>query len=434
MITTGSQFCDSHLPMYNIYSLWARGARTGKGQGMSSLTKKVVVVLSVIVFGFVAVGYVRGRSSDDKAYRALTVYGEVLDRVQREYVDEPNLHQVTSGALHGLFDSLDPQSSYLSPREYTDYKEKSAASPKAEAGLALTKRFGYISVISALPDSPAQKTGLQLGDVLEKIAGFTTGQMAIEQAQLLLSGDPGTVVKLSVIRRGKAEPQEMEITLAKLPAPKLVEDKLEGDIAYLRVPEFQAGATKQIRDDLAQFDRQGAHKLILDLRDCALGDDQEGISAAQLFLPSGTITSLKGQTMAAVVFPADASKVAWTQPVTVLIDTGTAGAAEILAGAIADNHRGETVGVRTYGTASQQKLIQLDDGSALILTLANYYTPGGKEIPIDGVAPTREVRPAPEDVTAPDQYPPAPSSSPTDPDVKKAIEILQGAGAARKAA
>jgi carboxyl-terminal processing protease len=401
---------------------------------MSSLTKKFVIVLSVIVFGFVSVGYVRGRSSDDKAFRALTVYGEVLDRIQREYVDEPNLHQVTSGALHGLFDSLDPQSSYLSPLEYTDYKEKSGASPKAEAGLALTKRFGYISVISALPDSPAQKAGLQLGDVLEKIAGFTTGQMAIEQAQLLLSGDPGNVVKLSVIRRGKAEPQEMEITLAKLPAPKLVEDKLEGDIAYVRVPEFQPGETKQIRDEIVQLEHQGAHKLILDLRSCALGDDQEGISTAQLFLSSGTITTLKGQTMSPVVSSADATKVAWSQPVTVLIDTSTAGPAEIVASAIADNHRGETVGLRTYGTASQQKLIQLEDGSALILTLANYYTPGGKEIPVDGVSPTREVRPSLDDVTSTDEVLPAPSSSPTDPDVKKAIEILQDAAPARKAA
>jgi carboxyl-terminal processing protease len=401
---------------------------------MSSLTKKVVIVLSVVVFGFVCVGYVRGRSSDDKAFRALTVYGEVLDRVQREYVDEPNLHQVTSGALHGLFDSLDPQSSYLSPLEYTDYKEKSAASPKAEAGLALTKRFGYISVISALPDSPAQKAGLQLGDVLEKIAGFTTGQMAIEQAQLLLSGDPGTVVKLSVIRRGKAEPQEMEITLAKLPAQKLAEDRLEGDIAYVRVPEFQPGETKQIRDELAQLERQGAHKLILDLRNCAIGDDQEGISTAQLFLSAGTITTLKGQTMSPVVSAAEATKVAWNEPITVLIDTSTAGPAEIVASAIADNHRGETVGQRTYGTASQQKLIQLEDGSALILTLANYYTPGGKEIPVDGVTPTREVRPSLEDVTTTDQVLPAPSSSPTDPDMKKAIEILQDSSAARKAA
>jgi carboxyl-terminal processing protease len=425
-----------HLPGRCIMEtpLGAGRRQPGKGSGMSSLTKKIVVVLSVVVFGFVAVGYVRGRSSDDKAFRALTVYGEVLDRVQREYVDEPNLHQVTSGALHGLFDSLDPQSSYLSPLEYKDYAEKSAMPAKAESGLALTKRFGYISVISALPDSPGQKAGLQIGDVLEKIAGFTTGQMGIEQAQLLLSGDPGSVVKLSVIRRGKAEPQDMEITLAKLASPKLVEDRLEGDIAYVHVSEFQPGAAKQIRDELVQLQHQGAHKLILDLRASSLGDDAEGISAAQLFLPSGTITTLKGQTVSPVVSAADPAKVVWSQPVTVLMDTSTAGPAEILAGAIADNHRGETVGLRTYGTASQQKLIQLEDGSALVLTLANYYTPGGKEIPIDGVTPTREVRPAIEDVTSADEVLPPPSSSPGDPDVQKAIEILQDPNAARKAA
>jgi carboxyl-terminal processing protease len=322
-----------------------RGARISNGQQeemrMSSLTRKFVIALSVVVFAYITTGYVLGRSSDDKAFRALTVYSEVLAHIQRDYVDEPNMHQVTSGALHGLLDSLDAQSSYLSPLEYTDYKDKSAASAKAEAGLALTKRFGYISVISALPDSPAQKAGLQLGDVLEKIAGFTTGQMAIEQAQLLLSGEPGTVVKLSVIRRGKAEPQDMEITLAKLPPPKLVEDKIEGDIAYLHVSEFQVGVTKQIRDELVQFEHQGAHKLILDLRDCAIGEDSEGISTAQLFVPSGTITTLKGQTISPVLSSADPSKVVWSQAVSVLIGNGTAGAAEIVSSAIADNHRGE---------------------------------------------------------------------------------------------
>jgi len=200
------------------------------------------------------------------------------------------------------------------------------------------------------------------------------------------------------------------------------------------VAEFQPGATRQIRDELVQLERQGAHKLILDLRSCALGDDAEGISTAQLFLPSGTITTLKGQTVSPVVSSADPSKVVWTQPVTVLIDTATAGPAEILAAAIADNHRGETIGLRTYGTASEQKLIELEDGSALILTLANYYTPGGKEIPVDGVAPTVEVQPPVEDVTSLEQILPPPSSSATDPDIKKAVEILQDAGAARKAA
>jgi carboxyl-terminal processing protease len=405
---------------------------------MSPLVKKVSVILSVAVLAFVATGYVRARSSDDKAFRALTVYSEVLEHVQRDYVDDPNIHQVTSGALHGLLDSLDPQSAYLSPLEYKDYKERSARVPKGDAGLALTKRFGYIGVISVLPDSPAQKAGLQIGDVLEKVAGFTTGQMAIDQAQLLLSGDPGAVVKLSVIRRSKAEPQEMEITLAKLPSPKLVETKLDDDIAYIRVPELDAGVTNQIREKLVQYNHQGARKLILDLRDCALGDDQEGISVVRLFLSSGTITTLKGQTVTPIVSSADPSKTVWTQPVTVLIDNGTAGPAEIVASAIADNHRGETTGERTFGIASMQKLIPLDDGSALILTVANYFTPAGKEITAEGVTPTVEVRTSPDDLAATtDQNQPAPSGqvvSPDDPVIKKAIEILEGAGAVRKAA
>lgn len=400
---------------------------------MSPLAKKIVVASSLVILIYVTAGYVLGRSTDDKAFRALTAYSEVLEHIQRDYVDDPNLHQVTSGALHGLLDSLDPQSGYMSPLEYTDYKEKSAIDSKGTAGLTLTKRFGYIGVISALPDSPGAKAGLRMGDVIEKIAGFTTGQMAIDQAQVLLTGQPGATVKLSVIHRGKTEPQDVDITLARLAPPKLVEDKVEGDIAYLRVPEFDAGMTKQIHDELGQLEHQGAHKLILDLRDCSSGDDREGILTAQLFVSSGTITTLKGQTQSAVVSTADPSKVVWKQPVTVLIGNTTGGPAEIVASAIAGNHRGETVGDRTYGIASMQKLIQLDDGSALILTVANYYTPEGKEIPVDGVVPTEAVPMALDDAN-PTAELPLPSSSPSDPVVKKAIEVLQNGGSLKKAA
>ena len=401
---------------------------------MSPLAKKIVIAVSVVILVYVTAGYVLGRSSEDKAFRALTAYSEVLEHIQRDYVDDPNLHQVTAGALHGLLDALDPQSGYMSPLEYTDYKEKSSNEAKGAAGLTLTKRFGYISVISALPDSPGAKAGLQMGDVIEKIAGFTTGQMAIDQAQVLLTGQPGATVKLSVIHRGKTEPQDVDVTLARLAPPRIVEDKMEGDIAYLRVSGFDAGMTKQIHDDLAQLDRQGAHKLILDLRDCSSGDDKEGIATAQLFVSSGTITTLKGQTVSPVVSSADPTKVVWKQPVTVLIGNTTAGPAEIVAGAIVGNHRGETVGDRTYGVASVQKLIQLDDGSAIILTVANYYTPDGKEIPVDGVVPTEVVHPELDDASAASANLPAPSSSMSDPVVKKAVEVLQSGGSQRKAA
>jgi carboxyl-terminal processing protease len=396
---------------------------------MNSLGKKIVVGVSVLVIAYVAAGYMLGKSSNDNAFRALTVYSEVLDHIQRDYVDDPNMHAVTNGSLHGLLDSLDPQSAYLSPLEYKDYKEKTASNPPAESGLALTRRFGYIGVVAVLPDSPGAKIGLRIGDILEKIAGFTTSQMAIDQAQLLLKGQAGTTVPLSVIRRGKAEPQDMTITLAKLaPSKLIVEDKLQGDVAYLRVLEFEPDTAKQIRERLVQLQKAGAKKLVLDLRDCALGDDQEGIATAQLFLQSGTITTLKGQTVTTVVSSADAAKVVWSQPVAVLIGNGTAGPAEILASAIADNKRGDTVGDRTYGTASQQKLIGMDDGSALILTVANYFTPANKNIPTDGVTPTVEIRPSVDDLLAQasEKETPMPSASLDDPAVKKALDILLG--------
>ena len=146
-----------------------------------------------------------------------------------------------------------------------------------------------------------------------------------------------------------------------------------------------------MRDKLQQFDKQGVHKLVLDLRDCARGPASEGIAAAQLLIPSGTIAMLKGQTVSRQEFDADPDKVVWHGPVEVLISPSTSGAAEILAAAIGDDHRGDFVGMRTFGTASEQKLIPLEDGSAIILTVAYYYTPANKSILENGVAPSVEV-------------------------------------------
>lgn len=406
---------------------------------MSSFWKKAVIVLSILVFAYVAVGYVKGKTSD-KSYASLTVYSEVLQYVQDDYVDDPDVHKVTSGALHGLLDSLDPQSAYLSPLEYADYKKKIDDKTRAQVGAYLSKRFGYVVVVSVLPDSPAQKAGLLDGDLLESIAGISTTQMSIGQAQVLLTGDPGQTVQCEVIRRGKQEPFDVTMTYAKLQPPHLLQEKMQDGIAYLRVSGFDADTPKQIHDKLAQFERDGAKKLILDLRDSASGEETYGIETARLFLASGTIGTLQGQTVATQTFSADPSKVVWKEPMTVLISNGTAGPAEVLAAAIGDNHRGDTVGETTFGTASQQKLIPLDDGAALILTVANYFTPGGKSIPKEGVSPTVEVNPQTlSDVAQLNQdqlAPPAPGQLPSadDPVVKKAIEILGKPSSGQKAA
>ena len=227
---------------------------------MSRVTKLVVLLLSLVVFSYVALGYVLGRTQEDVAYRALTVYGEVLQRIQQDYVEEPSLALVTSGALHGLLESLDPKSSYLSPREYAEYKQKWQNGARGEIGAVFSKRFGYVMVVSVLPGSPAQKAGLRSGDILEAIAGFTTREMSLGQAQILLAGEPGTTVKVAVVRRGRTDPQEVELTRAQLAPLHTVVETIESDIAYLRVPTLESGQANEIREKLVQLDRQGDRK------------------------------------------------------------------------------------------------------------------------------------------------------------------------------
>ena len=177
---------------------------------MSRAARIGIVVVSVVIFCYAGLGHVLGGTQDDKAYKSLTVYGEVLQKIQQDYVDDPNMRVVTAGALHGLLESLDTQSSYLAPREYDEYKKKLQNPSIGETGLTLGKRFGYVIVISVLPDSPGTKAGIRSGDIFESIAGFTTRDMSIGQALNLLMGQPGSGVKVAVIRRGKATPDEVD--------------------------------------------------------------------------------------------------------------------------------------------------------------------------------------------------------------------------------
>src|ERR1700720_3067994 len=393
-----------------------------------------IIAVSVAIFCYAGIGHVLGRSPDDRAYKSLTVYGEVLQKIQADYVDEPNMHLVTAGSLHGLLESLDPESSYLTPREYTEYKQKQQNAGTGETGLTLSKRFGYVIVISVLPDSPAEKAGIHSGDIFEHVAGFTTRDMSVGQAQNLLNGPAGSGVKVGVIRRGRAQPEEVDVVRQKLTVPKIVVQKTEPDILAIRLPSLDPGRAEEIRNRLADADKQGIHKVILDLRECGRGPVSEAVNVARLFIPSGTIATLRGQTVSAQTFAAEPGKVVWRNPVSILIDGTTSGAAEVLASAIVANHRGDVVGERTFGLASEQKLITLDDGSALFLTVANYYNAGGKPILDDGVTPSEVVRAAAEedndvsdDGSASNKE--APSGprplSPEDPVFHKALDLLK---------
>ena len=406
---------------------------------MSRLARISVVTLSVVIFLYVGLGYVLGKTSDDKSYRSLSVFGEVLQHIQEDYVDEPNMTLVTAGALHGLLESLDPQSGYLSAREYADYRDRIKNVQHGDAGMTISKRYGYIVVVSVIPDGPAEKASLRDGEILEAIGGFSTRDMSVGQATMLLQGAPGTSVKVAIVRRGKTEPQEISINRAVIGPQHVVADRVAEDVAYVRLPAMETLDVTELREKLVQFDKQGLHKLVLDLRDCTRGQVQEAVSAAQLFISSGKITALEGQTVPRKEFSAEPDKVVWRSPVDVLISPSTSGAAEVLAAAIKGNKRGEVLGERTFGIASEQKTIPLDDGGAVILTVAFYSTPEGKPIAEDGVAPTVEVHAKSQDPSASadteEPAPLGPGQLPTadDPVYNKALELLKG-GEASKAA
>jgi carboxyl-terminal processing protease len=405
---------------------------------MSRATKIIVIALSLAVFSYAALGYVLSRTADEKSYRSLTVYSEVLNKIQEDYVEEPNMAKVSVGGLHGLVESLDAMSSYMSAAEYADYKKQSATHSEGQIGAVLSKspRLGLIIVISTQPGSPAEKAGLVPGDILSAIAGLTTREMSADQAMQLFSGAPGKAVKISSVIPGKGgETEEKTVTLAVVAPTHVTVTKLSAETAYVRVPSLETGKADELRAKLTELDHSGARKVILDVRGCGLGDVSEGISAAKLFLSSGIITSLKGQTVTKQEFAADASKVVWKNPVVVLTSGATSGAAEVLAASIGGNKRGDVVGERTFGSASQQKLIQLDDGAAVNLTVAFYYRPDGKSIPQEGVAPTTEVTNPTEDPVAyshAENPPLTPGDAKSDPVLSKALELLNGGKVAER--
>jgi carboxyl-terminal processing protease len=396
--------------------------------------KAAILVSSFAVLLFMVVGGLGGvrASSNDGAYRQLQVYSEVLSRVNSEYVEDPNIPKVTDGALHGLLEALDSNSSYLSPREYDDYKSKKSDA-KADVGAAVSKRFGYAAVISVVPGGPADKAGIQGSDIFEAIDGHSTREMSLAGIRALLSGQPGSTVTVSVVRARRAEPQKLTVTRDVVAIPTATEKLMEDGVGYIKVDTLTKGKSAEIATRIKSLQKQGAKKFVLDLRNNGEGDESEGIATANLFLNHGTITYLQGQKYPREAFTADPAKAVTTLPVAVLVNRGTAGPAEVVAAAILENARGDVVGDKTFGDGSVQKLIDLPDGSALILSVAKYYSPSGKAIQDVAITPNVLIADTDDDAAAPDEEPDSATPADenkvkapqTDEQLRKAIDVLK---------
>ncbi len=403
---------------------------------MSKPTKLIVLGLSFLLATLVVAGGlgVKASTTNEDSYRQIEVYSEVLSRIRTEYVEDPNVPAVTNGALHGLLESLDANSSYLDPTEYKDYKLRKNEG-QASIGATLSKRFGYAAVVSVIPGGPADKAAIESGDIIEAIEAKSTRDMSLAEIDGILAGQPGSVINLSVVRPRKAAPVKTPITREIISEPPVSSKTLEDGIAYIKIDDFPKGRSQEVAAKLKELDKSGAKKLVLDLRNSGSGDETEGIATANLFLNHGTISYLQGQTYPKQTFNADPQKaVAPSIPLVVLVNRGTAGPAELLAAAIMENARGDVIGDKTFGSGSIQKVIEMKDGSALMLSVAKYYSPSGKALQDTAVTPNILVADNTDEFTGPDDD----DSSPADekqqekdkkpaPDdqLKRAIDVLK---------
>lgn len=396
---------------------------------MNSRFKLFVMSSSTCLVIALLWGTVIGRSaSPDETYRHLGVYTEVLSKIKSDYVEEPDMRNVTLGAVNGLLESLDPYASFLSADQYKQYL-KDRDTKKAGVGLVLSKKFGYLGVVDAIPDSAAAKAGLNTGDFIETISGVSTRDMPLAYAEILLHGDAGSNVELSVMRLRRSEPQKFTLTRSMVKMPKVASKMLPEQIGYVQAESMETGKTKEIATAIAALQQQGARKLVLDLRNSASGSPEEGIALANLFLDKGLITYLQGQKVARQNFDVDPTRTAYKGPLVVLTNRGTANGAEVAAAALLDNKRAEVVGERTYGDAAVRKAITMEDGSAVILSVAKYYSPSGKALQDTMVTPSvavAETDPAADvsDEESPVETPEQPKKTTEDLLLKKAIEVL----------
>jgi carboxyl-terminal processing protease len=402
------------------------------------MSKKIQVLLlasSMLIIAFVMIGslgvHASGASSiGDVTLKHFGVYSEVLYRVRAEYVEEPNMSSVTNGALHGLLESLDSDSSYLTPAEYKVFKQRKSEG-KASIGATVSKRFGYAAVVSVIPGGPADKAGLNSGDIIETVEGLSTHDLSLAAVKSHLVGEPGSRLELIIIRTRKIEPQKITVVRDVISLPAVTEQMAADNTGIIKAQVLTKGKAAEIADKIKSLQKKGAKKLVLDLRNNSEGEEDEGVAVANLFLGKGNIGSLQGQKVEKVTYSADPQKKITDLPLAVIVNRGTAGAAELAAAAILDNTRGDVLGDKTFGEGSIQKLIEVPDGSALILSVAKYYTSNGKVIQDTGITPNIPVASNDEIVAVSDDDDSTPADEPQktqpkeDEQLRRAIEVLK---------
>ena len=383
---------------------------------MSSRTRLIVMSISAPVIAFAIVGGFLGKvmAGQDAPYQHLKIFDDVVTMISSQYVEEVNIDKVMNGAMHGLADGLDPDSAYLTPAQVKQV-EAGTPLPPAGVGLELTRQY-YLRVIAARDNSPAAKAGLRTGDYIRAINDLPTREMSVWEGTRMLRGAAGTKVTVTVIRGNAADPHVVELVRQAEP-PSVVSGRVAAPgVGYIRIAGISKDTAEQVKAHAADAAKNGATKLIVDVRRVSNGSPEDGLAMARLFVAKGTLAmreTKNGPRETIASGPGDGSI---TLPAVVLIDTGTSAAAEVFASALSGNKRADLIGEHTIGRAAEQKLIKLPDGAGLWLSTMRYLTPAGTPLHEKGLEPTIVV-----DDPDVEFGQPAPTA---DPILEKAIEHL----------
>ena len=333
------------------------------------------------------------KSESEDLYEQLKIFGGVLERVQREYVDEPENRELIEAAMIGMLQSLDPHSAYMPPKNFEDMKVQT----KGEfggLGIEVTMERGLVKVVAPIADTPAERAGILTNDLIARLDGEEVLGLTLSEAVDIMRGKIGTKITLTVLREGEEDPLEIDIIrdIIEIKAVRYRAEGPEGQIAYIRLTTFNENTTKNLRKAMSELSASaGKDKFagyILDLRNNPGGLLGEAVKVSDSFLSQGEIVSTRARKAEDNIrFNARRGDMSKGAPVLVLINGGSASASEIVAGALQDHHRALVVGTQSFGKGSVQTVIPLPNDGALRLTTARYFTPSGRSIQALGVTP-----------------------------------------------
>ncbi|PYS67211.1 MAG: hypothetical protein DMF69_23735, partial [Acidobacteria bacterium] len=366
---------------------------------MSFRNEFILILISATLTLYTVVGgwiSTRAQQPANDPNAQLRIFESVLQHIQNDYVDEPNMDKVRAGALRGLAYGLDPYSTYLTPEQVREYNQNSKDN-QVGIGAELSQVASYLYVIAPVKGSPADQAGIRSGDIIEYIDGKATRDISLYDAKQLLNGATGSEVKLRVLR-ANAAPLTLSVKRGTFRSPA-AESRMEANkVGVLRINSFSDGEGAEARAKVQDLIKQGAQKIVIDLRDSAGGSLNEAVAVANLFIKDGVIAQQVGREGKPLkTFSADPKVALFNGPVVALIDAGTAGAAEVVAAAIVERNRGQVVGEKSFGAGAEQQLFTLRGGDGLLLTTVKWASSNGKTFlgedrAHSGVTPSVEVK------------------------------------------